>query len=155
MKREDLRRMIREEASRLGEDKTKELMSGGMKRWWEYDKADVMSFVYWTRGQLPPRNEADFEKNWKVVAKHLNQKFPAPPDAYRQAMGEARLTERPADPRMQAIAVKLVKSDPFIENAIIKSHVDADKLRAYIVAAFPGKLKQPGMVDWAAIIDSY
>jgi hypothetical protein len=89
MKKSELRKMVREELRRITEDATDELMSGGMKTWWKYDKVDVMRFIYWTQRQLPPHDKALFDKNWKAIVPQLQKRHPAPKHIYNKIMREA------------------------------------------------------------------
>ena len=33
-----------------------------LKQWWEYEPEDIMTYVYWHQGQLPPSDKVKFEK---------------------------------------------------------------------------------------------
>jgi len=60
-----------------------------MKKWWTEPKEKIMRFVYWAKGQLPPSNKRDFDKNWKKVVEQLQVKHPAPSDAiYKKRLNE-------------------------------------------------------------------
>tara|TARA_Y100000310_G_C20587440_1_gene766210 strand:+ start:272 stop:946 length:675 start_codon:yes stop_codon:yes gene_type:complete len=48
--------------------------------WWEYEPEDIMTYVYWHQGQLPPTGPA-YDKEWKSVVKQLHAKYPIPPEA--------------------------------------------------------------------------
>lgn len=89
MKKLELQNMISEERAKLHEDEMKDLMAGGLKKWYEHDKSELMSFIYWLRRQLPPTSEADYKKNWVSIVKQLQKKFPAPPDVFKQKLEEA------------------------------------------------------------------
>ena len=45
--------------------------------WRDYDPKQVMSFIYWTKQQLPPaEGTPEWEANWEKVQSFLNSKFP-------------------------------------------------------------------------------
>ena len=48
-----------------------------MKEWWNEDPKDVMSFVYWLKGQLPPAGE-DWATAWESLAQQLEKRHPSP-----------------------------------------------------------------------------
>ena len=48
--------------------------------WWEYEPEDIMAYVYWHQGQLPPTGDK-FEKEWKNIVKQLHDRHPIPADA--------------------------------------------------------------------------
>ena len=48
-------------------------------------KEKIMRFVYWAKGQLPPSNKRDFDKNWKKVVEQLQVKHPAPTERVYKA----------------------------------------------------------------------
>lgn len=76
----------------LNEDIKNDLMSGGMKTWWKYDKKDVMSFVYWLQRQIPPTGPK-FDKEWKNIASQLQKKHPAPKAEYEKVLNESEISE--------------------------------------------------------------
>ena len=49
-----------------------------LKTWWEAQPEDLMSAVYWSKGQLPPRDPAKFEKAYNDIVKQLHQMHPIP-----------------------------------------------------------------------------
>ena len=60
-----------------------------MKKWWTEPKDKIIRFVYWAKGQLPPSNKQDYEKNWKKVVEYLQKKHPAPSEAiYKKRLNE-------------------------------------------------------------------
>ena len=52
-----------------------------LSKWWEYDPDDVMRFVYWGKGQMPPHDEKVRSKEWANIVKQLHVKYPIPADA--------------------------------------------------------------------------
>ena len=48
-----------------------------MKEWWNEDPKDVMSFVYWLKGQIPPAGE-DWAMAWESLAQQLEKRHPSP-----------------------------------------------------------------------------
>jgi hypothetical protein len=52
-----------------------------LSQWWEYDPDDVMRFVYWGKGMLPPHDEKIREREWANIVKQLHVKYPIPADA--------------------------------------------------------------------------
>ena len=45
--------------------------------WKDYDPKQVMSFIYWTKQQLPPaEGTPEWEANWEKAQSFLNSKFP-------------------------------------------------------------------------------
>ena len=83
-----LMELIKEEVQSLNE------LSGfpDMKRWWKEDPKDVMSFVYWLQGKIPPSGSA-FDKAWKAIATQLNKKHKAPSSDFKKIMGESIVNE--------------------------------------------------------------
>jgi hypothetical protein len=80
-----LKQIIREELaeySRPGREPGgpgKEVSTGmpNMKEWWNEDPKDVMSFVYWLKGQVPPAGES-WAAAWESLAQQLEKRHPAP-----------------------------------------------------------------------------
>lgn len=72
----------------INEDVKDDLMSGGMKTWWKYDKKDVMSFIYWLQRQIPPTGPK-FDTEWKKIAAQLQKKHPAPKGEYEKIINES------------------------------------------------------------------
>ena len=52
-----------------------------LSKWWEYDPDDVMRFVYWMKGQMPPHDEKVRSKEWANIVKQLHVQYPIPADA--------------------------------------------------------------------------
>jgi len=50
-----------------------------LKVWWEYEPSDIMTYVYWHQGQLPPTG-TQFDKEWTNIVKQLHAKYPIPAD---------------------------------------------------------------------------
>jgi len=50
------------------------------ERWWENDPEDLMRFVYWKKGQLPPSRPSAYAKNWNNIVKKLSASNPPPAD---------------------------------------------------------------------------
>jgi len=48
--------------------------------WWEAQPEDLMTAVYWQKGQLPPREPAKFEKAYNDIVKQLHKMYPIPAD---------------------------------------------------------------------------
>ena len=59
-----------------------------MKKWWEEDKNEVMSFIYFLQRQLPPTNKEKYEKAWKDIVVQLQKRTPAPKNVYDKLVGE-------------------------------------------------------------------
>jgi len=51
-----------------------------LKFWWEYEPSDIMTYVYWHQGQLPPTGKS-FEKEYANIVKQLHVKYPIPSSA--------------------------------------------------------------------------
>ena len=47
-------------------------------KWWEFDKGELMSQVYWLKDQLPPSDPEKYEENWQRIKANLQKKYPAP-----------------------------------------------------------------------------
>ena len=52
-----------------------------LSQWWEYDPDDIMRFVYWGKGMLPPSDPKAREKEFANLVKQLHVKYPIPADA--------------------------------------------------------------------------
>ena len=50
-----------------------------LNTWWEYQPEDIMAYVYWHQGQLPPTG-TQFDKEWINIVKQLHSKHPIPAD---------------------------------------------------------------------------
>ena len=50
-----------------------------LSTWWEYEPDDIMTYVYWHQGQLPPTGP-QFDKEWTNIVKQLHSKHPIPAD---------------------------------------------------------------------------
>jgi len=48
-------------------------------QWWIYEPRDIMTYIYWHQGKLPPEGAA-YDKEWKSVVKQLHAKYPIPAD---------------------------------------------------------------------------
>ena len=46
-----------------------------LSEWYRYDPKEIMSFIYWLRGQLPPADDEKYEESWKVIKADLTDKF--------------------------------------------------------------------------------
>jgi hypothetical protein len=79
-----LKQIIREELTEYSRPGTEPGGAGmpNMKEWWNEDPKDVMSFVYWLKGQLPPAGE-DWATEWESLAQQLEKRHPAPPPGAR------------------------------------------------------------------------
>jgi hypothetical protein len=62
--------------SPVNEDATKIMTGGGLKNWRKYSPEDVMSFVYWTKRQVPPSDDKKWARAWNDIKKQLEKKFP-------------------------------------------------------------------------------
>ncbi len=64
-----------------------------VSKWWEYEPEDIIRYVYWHQGQLPPTGPK-MEKEWANLVKQLHIKYPIPADAEghldMDTIGEAR-----------------------------------------------------------------
>jgi hypothetical protein len=49
-----------------------------LNKWWEAQPEDLLSGIYWSKGQLPPREPAKFEKAYNEIVKQLHIKYPIP-----------------------------------------------------------------------------
>jgi primosomal protein N'' len=49
-----------------------------LRKWWEYDKKDIMTAVYHFKNQLPPTGKAAYDKQWDNIKSQLLKKFPPP-----------------------------------------------------------------------------
>jgi len=49
--------------------------------WWEYEPEDIMTYVYWHQGKLPPTGP-QFDKEWNNIVKQLHARHPIPADAH-------------------------------------------------------------------------
>ena len=52
-----------------------------LSKWWEYDPDDVMRFIYWGKGQMPPADEKTRSQERANIVKQLHVKYPIPADA--------------------------------------------------------------------------
>ena len=56
-------------------------MGGGfpnMSEWWNEEPDDVLSFVYWLKGQFPPIDPDKRAEAWKSLSQQLELKHPSP-----------------------------------------------------------------------------
>ena len=49
-----------------------------LNTWWEAQPEDLLSAVYWSKGQLPPRDPKKFEQAYNDIVKQLHVKYPIP-----------------------------------------------------------------------------
>ena len=61
--------------------KAKGELMPNISQWWDYDPDDVMRFIYWGKGMLPPHDEKVREKEWANIVQQLHVKYPIPADA--------------------------------------------------------------------------
>jgi len=61
-----------------GPGKPVEMGSGfpNMEEWWNEDPQEVMSFVYWLQGQIPPSDPDKLAQAWDSLVKQLSKKHP-------------------------------------------------------------------------------
>jgi hypothetical protein len=52
-----------------------------LKQWWKYQPEDIMTYVYWHQGQLPPSDQKKFEKEYASIVKQLHKMHPIPASA--------------------------------------------------------------------------
>tara|TARA_R100001594_G_C3989764_1_gene252133 strand:- start:1 stop:816 length:816 start_codon:yes stop_codon:yes gene_type:complete len=52
-----------------------------LKQWWTYQPEDIMTYVYWHQGQLPPSDPKKFEKEYNNIVKQLHVQYPIPASA--------------------------------------------------------------------------
>jgi hypothetical protein len=89
MKISDIKKMVKEELANVLESlndpilkKLRTLPKGNLlpplDKWWEAQPEDLLSAVYWSKGQLPPREPAKFEKAYNDIVKQLHVKYPIP-----------------------------------------------------------------------------
>ena len=45
-------------------------------KWWEYDPKELVSQVYWLRGQLPPSDKEKYQKSLDIILDDLAKKYP-------------------------------------------------------------------------------
>ena len=43
------------------------------RKWWEYDKEEIMSYVYWLKDQIPPLDPEKYEENWEKIKATLTE----------------------------------------------------------------------------------
>ena len=46
------------------------------KEWWKYDHKEIISQVYWLRGQLPPSDKAEYDKSLNIILDELAKRYP-------------------------------------------------------------------------------
>ena len=89
MKLSDIKKMVEEELNYVLENlndpilkKLRTLPKGNLlpplNKWWEAQPEDLLSAIYWSKGQLPPREPAKFEKAYNDIVKQLHVKYPIP-----------------------------------------------------------------------------
>ena len=89
MKISDIKKMVDEELKYVLENlndpilkKLRTLPKGNLlpplNKWWEAQPEDLLSGIYWSKGQLPPREPAKFEKAYNDIVKQLHVKYPIP-----------------------------------------------------------------------------
>jgi len=64
-----------------------------LKVWWEYEPSDIMTYVYWHQGQLPPTGPA-FEKEWNNLVKQLHVRYPIPAEELDRVLPKMDLDTR-------------------------------------------------------------
>ena len=47
-------------------------------KWWEYDPKEIISQVYWLRGQLPPAGSVEYHDSMTAIIAGLTEKYPPP-----------------------------------------------------------------------------
>jgi hypothetical protein len=89
MKISDIKKMVKEELVYVLENlndpilkKLRTLPKGNLlppiNKWWEAQPEDLLGAIYWSKGQLPPREPAKFEKAYNDIVKQLHVKYPIP-----------------------------------------------------------------------------
>ena len=64
-----------------------------LKTWWEYEPEDIMAYVYWHQGQLPPTGPK-FEKEWQNIVKQLHRNYPIPASELDRVLPKMDLDDR-------------------------------------------------------------
>jgi len=100
-----------------------------MKKWWKEDKKEVMSFIYYLQGQLPPNNKDKYKKAWVSIAKQLQKKTPAPNNIYKKIVGES---VNEGSKEALGIAKLTGARGVAIDDFIKKHNIDAKKLFNYV-----------------------
>jgi len=53
-------------------------------KWWIYEPRDIMTYIYWHQGKMPPEGAA-YDKEWKSVVRQLHAKYPIPAELLPKA----------------------------------------------------------------------
>lgn len=71
-----------DEASLYQENVNEASAFPNLKEWWNEDPDEIMSFLYWRKGQLPPSKFKGnaWARNWYKIAQNLAKKSPPPAD---------------------------------------------------------------------------
>jgi hypothetical protein len=64
-----------------------------LKTWWEYEPEDIMTYVYWHQGKLPPTG-TQFEKEWQNIVKQLHRNYPIPSEELDRVLPKMDLDDR-------------------------------------------------------------
>ena len=64
-----------------------------LKTWWEYEPEDIMTYVYWHQGKLPPTGPK-FEKEWNNIVKQLHRNYPIPAEELDRVLPKMDLDDR-------------------------------------------------------------
>jgi len=64
-----------------------------LKTWWEYEPEDIMTYVYWHQGLLPPTGPK-FEKEWNNIVKQLHRNYPIPAEELDRVLPKMDLDDR-------------------------------------------------------------
>ena len=89
--------------------KLRDVLVEGIKpknKWWENDPKELMSHVYWLRGQLPPSHGDSYIKSWNKIVSQLSKEFPPPADWKNPMPPKDQYEEDPKDAEMREIIAR-------------------------------------------------
>ena len=83
----------------------------GKHEWWKNNPDKLLSYVYWTKKQVPPTDPQKRSEAYKDIVNQLNSKFPAPPEELaKHSIQHEGLNENELTEDTTPTFIKLIKS---------------------------------------------
>jgi ssDNA-binding Zn-finger/Zn-ribbon topoisomerase 1 len=114
------------------------LPTHGQQEWWKNDPDDLLAYVYWLRGQLPPDPK---EEAWEELKASLSKKHPAP-EGIDPMLGDGPLQE--ADHHSDEVAAGAHSGMPMDDFDV--NTTDVSEIADAVIDDLAGDFDDPDMI---------
>jgi ssDNA-binding Zn-finger/Zn-ribbon topoisomerase 1 len=114
------------------------LPTHGQQEWWKNDPDDLLAYVYWLRGQLPPDPK---EEAWEELKASLSKKHPAP-EGIDPMLGDGPLEE--ADHHSDEVAAGAHSGMPMDDFDV--NTTDVSEIADAVIDDLAGDFDDPDMI---------